>query len=288
MSGIPPPHLIDQASYVRSTIAAFLGPKISSLIEKYHLYQSMQIDMQEMVRHCRQHTSLDPSRIQEHLEEIGSASWSIYNPDKDGYPTGLSIGIRGAELYCKTCRKGIPTNLIESHKLEFPSRHSYEIYTLVFMCQGCRESTITIMIERVCYKLIVSGRAPIEEVQVPKEIPGRIRKYYSGAVIARNAGQVLAGNFLLRCLIEQYVRLFAPEERVDDCLSAYAATLPDDFKSRFPSLTTPYGDLSVDIHCAKGSAKVFEEAISLIDKHFDAKRVCEIPNTPPVVGTDSN
>jgi hypothetical protein len=97
-------------------------------------------------------------------------------------------------------------------------------------------------------------------------------------VVAHQSGQTLAGNFLLRTLIEQWVRSFplAAEMRADVALGWYYDNLPADFKGRFPSLRSVYEMLSVDIHAAKGDAKVFNSESARIVKHFDAWRVFEL------------
>jgi hypothetical protein len=50
-------------------------------------------------------------------------------------------------------------------------------------------------------------------------------------------------------------------------------TLPDDLKTRFPSMRTLYGELSVDIHSAIGSPELFEKARAQIVQHFDVRRM---------------
>jgi len=54
------------------------------------------------------------------------------------------------------------------------------------------------------------------------------------------------------------------------------AALPEDFKTRFPSMRTLYGDLSVDIHGASGSPALFERALVEIVQHFEARRLFKL------------
>jgi hypothetical protein len=58
-------------------------------------------------------------------------------------------------------------------------------------------------------------------------------------------------------------------------------SLPKDFKAHFPSLRALYGDLSIDIHQAKGSPGLFERAKETIVEHFDARRLFRLIDTPP-------
>ena len=134
------------------------------------------------------------------------------------------------------------------------------------------------MVRRTGSKLTLSGRTPMERVDVPKYIPKELWEYYSGAVVAHQSGYTLAGNFMLRVLIEQWVRSCdtGKREAVVDHLEHYLTLLPDDFKSQFPSLSDVYSKLSADIHSAIGSVETFEACRKDIDKHFDAIRLTEI------------
>jgi len=49
--------------------------------------------------------------------------------------------------------------------------------------------------------------------------------------------------------------------------------LSPDFKARFPSLSSLYGDLSDDLHRAIGSSDLFDSAKADIIKHFKARRL---------------
>ena len=127
-----------------------------------------------------------------------------------------------------------------------------------------------------------AAKAPKERaasvLDVPREIPRQVANYYSGAVVAHQCGQTLAGNFLLRTLIEQWGRSFPPtaEMRVEAALDWYYSHLPEDFRQRFPSLRKVYEELSSDIHAAVGDAQVFNDESAHIVKHFDAWRVYEL------------
>src|SRR4030042_4379170 len=131
------------------------------------------------------------------------------------------------------------------------------------------------MIRRKGLKLNLEGRSPIEHVAVPKVIPKKQDKYYSDAIIAHNSGQTLAGLFLLRTFIEQYIRnLYNRSELpVDQLIEQYMASLPTDFKSRFPSLQDMYSQLSEAIHMATASEELFASTVEKINRHFDAKRL---------------
>ena len=103
-------------------------------------------------------------------------------------------------------------------------------------------------------------------------------KFYSDAVVAFQSGQVLAANFLLRVLIEQWVLQIIPQNTgsADKNLDEYVAALPQDFRDRFPVLRETYSKLSADIHNATGSPERFEESQKDLLTHFEARKLFEL------------
>ena len=96
--------------------------------------------------------------------------------------------------------------------------------------------------------------------------------------MAHQSGQTLAGLFLLRTLIEQWVRENTKHTdlEVDNVLDAYMNSLPADFKDRFPSLRDVYSKLSGDLHRATGSIDLFDETLKSIVEHFEARRLFKL------------
>jgi hypothetical protein len=149
----------------------------------------------------------------------------------------------------------------------------------MYQCQACKSIPEAFLIRRQESKISLSGRTPMEIVKVKNFLPKKQRKFCANAIVAYNSGQVLAGNFLLRTFIEQYIRdeCKDPESRdVDDLFRKYGETLPEDFKQHFPSLQKVYDQLSNDIHGAVGSEAIFIKARADIEEHFDARRIFKL------------
>jgi len=70
------------------------------------------------------------------------------------------------------------------------------------ICQSCKSFLEVFLISYKNKKLTICGRSPIEYIEVPKSIPKNAQQYYSDALLAYQSGQHLAGNFMLRVLIE--------------------------------------------------------------------------------------
>jgi hypothetical protein len=156
-----------------------------------------------------------------------------------------------------------------------------QAFSLGFRCHGCQEFAVDFLVIRKVLKLTIAGRWPVETTPIPNHVPKECKKHYSNALVASNAGQVLAGIFLLRTFIEQYwVSLGLREEATrttgQDMGSAYKALLTDDFKGRFPSLSELYDDLSVAIHSADANHELFQSSMEKIDEHFEAKKIFKI------------
>lgn len=258
---------------------------LRELLERKHLYQTAEVIFKAEV-------SVSKERAMSALElEIGP--WSIFGsrtpnyrgavafPPDVKFEERLSIRAPDLKLYCAApCRRLEPFHAIDcSHVFSGDGTEpTRQIYALSYVCQSCRGEPTVFLVRREGLKLRLAGRSPIEHVDVPREIPGQVRKYYSGAVVAHQSGQTLAANFLLRTLVEQWVRSFPStlEMRVDGALNWYCSNLPEDFRQRFPSLRDIYEKLSSDIHSAAGDPKLFIEESARIGKHFDAWRVYEL------------
>ena len=272
---------------VQSRTSLAVAATFKRLIEESHLYQSVRVDPQQIIAECTAELTPDSAGSVTHIvNQCLGLRWVVLDPASAVKTAGMAkqgllVPVDGAKLFCDECESPTATNLTSVAQMTrtlIPMTASmnptHEAFALNFQCQGCRTSHVTVLVARTENKLTLCGRAPIEQVVVPKVIPRRVRSFYTGATVARNSGQVLAANFLLRTLIEQFVRPFEPDSgEAEAALEAYATTLPQDFKDRFPSLKDAYGRLSVDIHTATGSEDLFAEMMEAVIEHFDARRL---------------
>jgi hypothetical protein len=117
------------------------------------------------------------------------------------------------KLFCETCSRVEAFNSIRSADLlwQEPLTNRYalsgstvQIFVFSFLCQSCKSVPEAFLVRRQRLKLTISGRSPIEPVDVPIVIRKPVKSFYSDAVVAHQSGQTLAGIFLLRTLIEQW------------------------------------------------------------------------------------
>ncbi len=295
---------IEQA-FVEEVITA-----VKTLIEEKHLYQSVSLSPERLravvekplVEMLRAAVDLPGLHYKPTAEQIVGdllkASWVTVNPAsprQGGYliehnndPVDhLKFHIKNIRTHCGSCDENSPMNLVAATDaiarlsdwvdVTIPNDHS--VYTFVFQCQSCRVGIEVFIVARRGRKFTLVGRSPMEQVKVPYFIPKDVHKYYSGAVIAFNSGQILPALFMLRTLVEQYLRgemTTVSSEKIDKVIDAYMDSLPNDFTDRFPSLKDVYGKLSNAVHCANESADLFHESREKIERHFDARRVFEM------------
>jgi hypothetical protein len=224
--------------------------------------------------------------------ELVKAPWFPVDVIKDDkkFPELKHILFRtpDVKMFCSECGRVEPFNSVfteEFYRRGGPNdrvgqkgKDTVQVFVFSFLCQSCKSLPEVFIVRREGFKLILSGRAPIEHVEVPPAISKQVQRHYSGAIVAYQSGQTLAGIFLLRTLIEQWAQYAAPVKglQADAAIDSYMTTLPDDFKGRFDSLRVLYGELSADIHSASGSADLFEKALSQITKHFEARRLFDM------------
>ncbi len=148
-----------------------------------------------------------------------------------------------------------------------------QTFVFPYHCQSCKKEPLIFLIHRTGTKLMLVGRNHFEKIQMPKTIPQRESKYFSDAISAYNTGNILAGLFLLRTVVEQYMRriLMVTEKKTGDELAdGYASLLDDEFpKNRYPSLKVVYSELSVPLHAADNDADQFVKSREDIERHFE-------------------
>jgi hypothetical protein len=266
------------------------------LLESKHLYQNVLVDLSTYIpRELKSNTS--PRRITnyERWTSYHQNNWIVINttvPASDqsmffNVPNSISFRPPDIKSFCSKCDRVEPYNYIGGMDFltlgnainEVKQYNSLvtQTFVLSYRCQSCELVPEVFIIRREGPKLILSGRAPIEHIDVPKIIPKSVAKFYSSAIVAYQSGQTLAANFMLRTILEQFANTKAQNPKdADDAINQYMDDLPDDFKSRFPSFRDIYSTLSSDIHNALGSTEVFEESKAKIIKHFEARKVYEL------------
>jgi hypothetical protein len=270
-----------------------LNGGIKELLEKKHLYQSVAIEIADTLEQlkARLENPQHEYQLTSQIRTLRRSNWIVVDPtaNPQSWAPGkqpILMKIPDVKLFCETCDRTEAFNLVSAEAFLERGKQSdvvfgstvVQVFAASFLCQSCKRIPEAFLIRRTGEKLTLCGRTPMEVAHVPSVIPKAIHRFYGGAVIAHQSGQTLAGVFMLRTVIEQWARsqVKDPPNQADQLMDAYMATLPPDFNQRFSSMRTLYGDLSVDVHSATGSAELFERATDAITEHFGARRLFKL------------
>ena len=282
---------------MRDRLATEVSAALKRLLETKHLYQSETVDVSFIEQQLRAEDQQTAAALRGVLHPLRDGRWipwerevrrAAFARETDAFARMLWFYTPTIKTFCEKCTRIEAFNplliedLLEKSGDDVFAERGIQIFALTLLCQSCKSIPEAFLVRRNRLKLTLSGRSPIEHVTVPADIPKNQRIYYSGAMVAYQSGQVLAGLFLLRTLIEQFVRerFGKPAETPEAQVAAFAeymAALPESFRATFPSLPDLYGRLSVALHAADSSAELFESVRASVVKHFEARRLFELP-----------
>lgn len=278
--------------HLKKELESFVAAEFRSLIESKHLYQTVQISPDHILKDFEPQVESQLERVRIEFLNFVHREWLAKDPyiaiGHSGSLTKLVFSMPDVKLLGFECGRVEAFNSMSTDDFlrRFGPEEGYaknhetqQVFVASFLCQSCKSVPEVFVLRRAGRRLSICGRAPMERVDVPRVIPRILTKHYSSAVVAHNSGQSLAGNFLLRTLIEQWARNCvsnAMKLKADEILDAYMASLPEDFRSRFRSLRDLYGQLSSDLHTAVGDPQLFEQSLSIIEEHFDARRLYKL------------
>jgi hypothetical protein len=268
----------------------------SQLIQSKHLYQSETVDMSFIETELAKTSPQTAAVIRGRLCPLRDGPWIPSEPPGRNVPfvghidsvtNSLWFTTGTAKLFCESCDRVEAFNpiliedLTERSGCELRTPKTIQVFAFAFLCQSCKAIPEFFLIRRVNLKLTMSGRVPMEHVAVPNVIPKNQQRYFSGAIVAFQAGQVLPALFMLRTTIEQFVRERSgipveTPEALAAAFSNYMESLPLAFRSTFPSLPDLYMKLSIALHSADVSSDLFNIARAEIERHFDARRIFEL------------
>jgi hypothetical protein len=252
---------------------------LKELLEKKHLYQSMSLSEDDFWALVKRSLVPTPDAFRPYLN---SDWYCAHSSSVVSVEDKLWFKVPDVKLFCKRCDRLEAFNSVGLQSFFqdcYDKSQPVQVFAFSFLCQSCKSIPEVFIVRRAGLKLTLCGRAPIEHVEVPHFIPEPVQLYYRGGILAFQSGQTLAGNFMLRTLIEKWARLATGLEavtKVDIVMDTYMDSLPKDFRDRFPSMRDLYAALSSDIHAALGSPDLFERAQKEIVEHFDARRLFKL------------
>lgn len=269
---------------------------LKQLLERKHLYQNFQIDVDKIESQTVAITYPDKRKYAEDTFRAYVAEpWVLVQPHPPNAPPigPLPSGRRSAQidfptirLFCRECERLEPYNVATAEDLtaKLPpaaikkAKLTLQIFAAGYICQGCKAPPEFFMLRRDGTKLSVVGRTPMAYVDVPSFIPKSHHKFYRGAIVAFQSRQVLPALFMLRTFIEQFANAQVNVQglRADEILDRYMAGLPAPVRDNFPSPRQTYARLSEAIHAAREDETLYEQSLGEINEHFDARRLYKV------------
>jgi len=279
---------------LQAELPKIVSGAVRTLLQTKHLYQSVKVEMEGLIESYAVPAGVETRVMKAVVSKVGSWPWVALDvaPNFEAFTAmvaakstpqdAIKWGAPDIKVYCPACDR------IEAFNPSSAKNLVENAFALTYICQSCKGPPQVFLISKRGYKLTLCGRTPMEHVDVPNSVPKSISKYFSGAEVAHQSGQTLAGLFLLRTLCEQWALEYATEGKfADKAIAAYMEQLPGDFKARFPSIAALYSDLSAALHQANADAKLYDQAIGDIRKHFEARALYGLPApTPKANGFD--
>jgi hypothetical protein len=281
--------------------------ELKTLLENKHLYQHVNIHPTDVVKQAleqERNSNLNIALQKELLVKLPKEPFTLSDTlltligrDPSDTRTQLTLIVGNVSLFCKTCdRREVfapvwyrdVTNEIRKHSRQGGTPimlpDDFQLFFLTYQCQKCLGNLEGFIVRRLGWTLALHGRSPIEQVEVPHYVPKPESLFYRDAILAHNSGKTLAALFYLRTFVEQFARRvtgLTGRLTGDEILDKYYELLPSGQKDYMPSLREWYDKVSEALHGARADAVLFESAKTAIDKHFEIRKVYEMPETSP-------
>lgn len=279
-----------------------LAESLKNLLDEKHLYQSspeLALDkLQEPI--SKQIVGVTHQEAFSQMVRELAGEWFVPSETELLLNAGTKQGasptllVQNIKLYCSRCKQNetfSPTCYVDlakavddrhgrEHRIAAPP-HGYQVFGLLFQCERCKTLPVSFLVKRRAWRLTVEGRSPFEEVVLPPFIPKKEAWLLSGAIVAAQTSNTLAGLFYLRSFIEQFARRqtgITDRKTGEEILDAYQALLPEGKRDYMPSLRSSYEKLSAAVHAASPDDELFERTLEVIVEHFDYRRIYKIPD----------
>jgi hypothetical protein len=302
----------DASPCFERTVRRAVETSFKSLFETKNLYQKETVDLssleteiardapslkEEALSSLRREALLRPWRVSTHhqgddrstAEILGLANLGcdpLGTPDEDRTLYFFAPGVR---LTCGKCedkttfealhcsgegnRFGAPYPRVRGDKRE-------QVFLFYYRCVSCRDFIHSILALRQGLRIHLCGVAPRRQLATPLQIGGKLQQIADDAHNAVLEGDLFAGLYHLRTLIEHYIKgrldiKLTEQIRGEELVARYNASLAEPLKAAIPSLAPAYEELSKCLHSRSGVAADFERIEGAVRHHIEAVRTLE-------------
>jgi hypothetical protein len=241
---------------------------MSELLEHRHLYQSVAVELTAGMDEFA-------ASERERAARYAALPWKPRGTGvsgAQGEPRSIAIDLATIKVFCTSCDRIEPFN--DESGWALSEGDQQQALCVTYRCQSCKGMPEVFLVRRRGMRLMLCGRAPMEHVSLPEYLPKEEITHFRSAVIAQQSGQALAGLFLLRVGIEQFVRRMsagsesAAQDDAERSFRVYADSLPQRHREVVPSLYSIYGEVSAALHSANADDELFKRSLQEIARHF--------------------
>ena len=290
---------------LETTARKAIEAAMRELIQEKLLYQKITVNLDELESALtKAGVKTDPAKIAALQNEVSKRPWKLETHHMGDDPQhaeiyryarvgGQAVGTPleemnlhfyapSVQLLCRQC-KGQTTfiALQGSHerRLGYPfprtiQRGAEHVYTMFYRCESCRELMHAALIRREGLRLHLCGFAPRREQVPERSVPKELEKILIDASNAVAEGDLFAGFYHLRTMLEYYLKLRMSipldlQVRGEDLVTKHYDSLPPDLRSTLPSLTTAYGALSKNLHSRTGEVADYHALLEIVCDHIE-------------------
>jgi hypothetical protein len=278
----------------------------AELITNKLLYQKVKVDLSQLpTALAKANATVDAAKLSALEQEISVRPWELETrhlgdqaqhlpifaaANVGGQPIGTPVHqmrihfyVPSVQLQCPVCKAertfialvaSRQFNLEDPYPRSSPQSRTEQVYTIYYRCEGCRKVIYGVLVRREGLQLHLCGFAPRRAQTGIRAIPKSIEPILHDARNAVAEGDLFAGFYHLRTMVEHFVklRLKAPldsRERGEDLLARYYKTVPTSLSSTLPSLMKSYDTLSKRIHARSGTIEEFHDQVTAVCDHIE-------------------
>ena len=169
---------------------------------------------------------------------------------------------------------------LESFYPKYADKGTEQVYQPLYRCEHCRTMLHTVLVQRVGVRLHLCGFAPRREPFATRDVPESLKPTLADAEQAVAEGDVFAGFYHLRTLLEHYLKQrlsvpFAEQLRGEELIARHHAALPVEWRSVLPSASEAYSGLSERLHARTGDAADFGMFRDKVCRHIEMLALLE-------------
>ena len=278
-------------------MAQLIESSIAQLLSTKHLYQNIEIDLsrikklgdekytpEKLEAEFRQRPWLPASKntgYTQHERLIRSTAMSGTQPIGTALnDLNVPFTIPTIETSCDKCGKfihhdSIPYLASSPYHLNpeaVKEPRGCQTFVFDFQCVACKGAPLKFIVTRTFNKIQLCGRSKVLAIAPPAFIPPKLRRIYSEALASANCGDIYAGFYHLRTLLEHHMKASCSIEmeemvEIESLCTRYYAIF-DEVVARKAAVTNEFKICSKNLHNRTGTFDEFSAVLKKIESHF--------------------